>query len=54
MHAMGIVVDRHRGPPPGEDEIIALMGAEGLAPHGWRNAPGGTCGWREHGYEKVL
>jgi hypothetical protein len=29
---MGIVVDQHQGPPPCEDEIIALMRAEGLAP----------------------
>jgi hypothetical protein len=37
---MGIVVSRHQGPPPGEDEIIALMCADGLAPHAWGSAPG--------------
>lgn len=31
---MGIEVDRHQG-PPGESEIITLMRAEGLPPHGW-------------------
>src|SRR6266702_5919513 len=51
---MGIVVDRHQGPPLGENEIIALMRAEGLSPHGWGNAPGGTYGWHEHSYAKVL
>jgi hypothetical protein len=51
---MGIVVDRHQGPPPGEDDIIAMMRADGLAPHAWGNAPGDTYGWHEHGYEKLL
>ncbi len=51
---MGIVVERHHGAPPGEDEIVALLRAEGLAPHGWENAPGDRYGWHEHGYEKVL
>jgi hypothetical protein len=51
---MCIVVDRHQGPPPGEDDIIAMMRAEGLAPHAWGNAPGDTYGWHERGYEKVL
>lgn len=51
---MGIVVDRHQGPPPGEDDIIAMMRADGLAPHAWGNAPGDTYGSHEHGYEKVL
>ena len=51
---MGIVVDRHQGPPLDENEIIALMRTEGLAPHGWGNAPGDTYGWHEHSYEKVL
>ena len=51
---MSIVVDRHQGPPLDENEIIALMRADGLAPHGWGNAPGDTYGWHEHGYEKVL
>ena len=51
---MSIMVDRHQGPPPGENEIIALMRAEGLAPHAWGNAPGDTYCWDEHSYEKVL
>jgi quercetin dioxygenase-like cupin family protein len=51
---MGIVVDRHEGPTRDEKEIIALMRAEGLAPHGWENAPGDIYGWHEHSYEKVL
>jgi hypothetical protein len=51
---MGIVVDRHQGPPLDENEIIALMRAEGLAPQGWGNGPGDIYGWHEHGYEKVL
>jgi hypothetical protein len=29
-------------------------GPRGLSPHGWGNGPGDTCGWHEHGYEKVL
>ena len=36
---MDIVVDRHQGAAPGEDEIIARMRGEGLTPHGWGNAP---------------
>jgi mannose-6-phosphate isomerase-like protein (cupin superfamily) len=48
------VVDRHQGPPPGEDQIVARMRAEGLAPHGWGNGPGDVYDWHEHGYEKVL
>jgi quercetin dioxygenase-like cupin family protein len=51
---MGFVVDRHQGAPMGETEIIELMRADGLAPHGWGNAPGDTYGWHEHNYEKVL
>ena len=51
---MGIVVDRHQGPAPSEDEIVARMRGEGLAPHGWGNGPGDTYSWHEHGYEKVL
>jgi homogentisate 1,2-dioxygenase len=51
---VGIVVDRHQGPPPAESEIAALMRAEGLTPHGWGNAPDDTYGWHEHDYEKVL
>jgi len=51
---MGIVVDRHQGPPPGESEIIARMRGEGLTPQSWGNAPGDTYGWHEHSYEKVL
>ena len=51
---MGIVVDRHEGPPRDENEIIAQMRAEGLAPHGWGNAQGDTYGWHEHSYAKVL
>src|SRR5512135_2626227 len=47
-------VGRHDGTPPGEEEIAARMRAGGLSPHGWGNGPGGTCGWRGHGYEKVL
>ena len=47
-------VERHDGPPPGEDEIAARMRAEGLSPHGWGNGPGATYGWHEHGYEKML
>ena len=49
---MGIVIDRHQGPPLDENEIIALMRAEGLVPHGWGNAPGDTYGWHEHRYER--
>jgi quercetin dioxygenase-like cupin family protein len=51
---MGVVIDRHEGPPPTEDEIIAQMRSECLTPHGWGNAPGDTYGWHEHGYAKVL
>lgn len=51
---MSIMVDRDQGPPPGESEIIALMHAEGLAPHAGGNAPGDTYGWHEHSYEKAL
>jgi quercetin dioxygenase-like cupin family protein len=51
---MGVEISRHRGAPPGESEIIARMRAEGLAPHGWGNAPGDSYGWHEHSYEKVL
>ncbi len=51
---MGIVVDRHQGAPPSENEIMARMRAEGLTPQGWGNAPGDTYGWHEHSYEKVL
>src|SRR5262249_62166148 len=51
---MGFVIDRRQGPPPGENEVIALMRDEGLSPHGWGNAPGDTYGWHEHSYEKVL
>jgi hypothetical protein len=47
-------VERHDGAPPGEDEIVARMRAEGLSPHGWGNGPGDTYDWHEHGYEKVL
>jgi len=32
-------VERHDGAPPGEDEIVARMRAEGLSPHGWGNGP---------------
>ena len=45
---------RHHGTPPGEEEIAARMRAGGLSPHGRGNGPGDTCGWHEHGYEKVL
>jgi hypothetical protein len=45
---------RHDGTPPGEEEIAARMRAGGLSPHGRGNGPGDTCGWHEHGYEKVL
>lgn len=31
---MGIMVDRHWGPPMGESEITALMCTEGLTPLG--------------------
>jgi len=51
---MSIMVDRDQCPPPGESEIIALMRAEGLAPHVGGNAPGDTYGWHEHSYEKAL
>jgi quercetin dioxygenase-like cupin family protein len=51
---VGVAVDRHEGPPPGEDELAQRLRAEGLSPHGWGNAPGDTYGWHEHGYEKVL
>jgi hypothetical protein len=40
----GALVERHDGPPPGEDEIAARMRAEGLSPHGWGNGPGDTYG----------
>jgi hypothetical protein len=30
-HPIGIVVDRHHGSPPGENEIAARLPAEGLA-----------------------
>jgi hypothetical protein len=49
---MGIVVDQHQGLPPGEDDIIAMMRADGLSPHAWGNAPGDTYGRHEHGYER--
>lgn len=51
---MGMVVDRHNGPPPSEQDLAARLRAEGLVPHGWSNGPGGTYGWHEHAYEKVL
>jgi quercetin dioxygenase-like cupin family protein len=51
---MGVAVDRHSGPPPGEDELAGRLRAEGLSPHGWGNAPGDTYGWHQHDYEKVL
>ena len=51
---MDIVIDRHHGAPPTEEEIIARMREEGLTPYGWGNAPGDTYGWHEHSYEKVL
>jgi mannose-6-phosphate isomerase-like protein (cupin superfamily) len=51
---MDIVVHRHHGASPSEDEIIARMREDGLTPHGRGNAPGDTYGWHEHGYEKVL
>jgi hypothetical protein len=51
---MGVVVGRHQGPPLGENDIITMMRAQGLAPHAWGNAPGDTYGWHEHSYEKVL
>ena len=47
-------VERHDGTPPGDEEFAARMRAGGLSPHGWGNGPGHTCGWHEHGYEKVL
>jgi hypothetical protein len=34
MGAGACEVERHDGAPPGEDEIAARMGAEGLSPHG--------------------
>ena len=44
----GASVERHDGAPPGEDQIAARMGAEGLSPHGWGNGPGDTyCGCRK-------
>jgi mannose-6-phosphate isomerase-like protein (cupin superfamily) len=51
---MAVVVERHQGPPPAEDELVARMRAEGLAPHGWGNGAGDTYDWHEHAYEKVL
>jgi quercetin dioxygenase-like cupin family protein len=51
---MDVVVDRHSGAAPDEDELAARMRAEGLSPHGWGNAPGDTYGRHEHDYEKVL
>ena len=45
---------RQDGAPPGEDEAAARLRAGGLSPHGRGNGPGDTCGWHEHGYEKVL
>ncbi len=51
---MGVVVDRHEGGPPREEELAARMRAAGLAPHSWGNAPGDTYGWHEQSYEKVL
>jgi AraC-like ligand binding domain len=54
VYALGIVAGRRRGPPPGENGIIAVLRVGGLAPHAWGTAPGDTCGWHEHGYEKVL
>jgi mannose-6-phosphate isomerase-like protein (cupin superfamily) len=54
VSGMGVKVSRAGGPPPGEEEIVARMRAEGLDPRGWGNGPGDTYGWHEHGYEKVL
>ena len=51
---MGIVAGRHRGPPPGEDQIIAPMPADDLAPHAWGNGPADSYGWHEHSYGKLL
>ena len=35
----GTAVERNDGTPPGEDEIVAQMRAEGLSPHAWGNGP---------------
>ncbi len=51
---MGVMVDRHNGAVPGEDELVTRMRADGLSPHGWGNAPHDSYGWHEHSYEKVL
>ncbi|MGB9378031.1 MAG: hypothetical protein WCB04_11020 [Mycobacteriales bacterium] len=40
----------------GQDEEVVLdrIRAQGLLPQAWRNGPGETYGWHEHGYPKVL
>ena len=43
FHATGIVIDRHEGPPPGENDIIAIMRAEGLAPQAATVSAGGAA-----------
>lgn len=58
FHATGIVTDLHEGPPPGENDIIAIMRAEALAPaSGHRRRRRGRCiepaakldaGWVKH------
>jgi quercetin dioxygenase-like cupin family protein len=39
---------------PGQREIEARMGEEGLNPHTWGNEPGYEYEWHSHGYHKVL
>ncbi|MGH3328661.1 MAG: cupin domain-containing protein [Streptomycetales bacterium] len=49
-----VVVPWPEGTPPTEDEVLHLMGRDGLHAQAWGNAPGDTYGWHEHGYHKTL
>ncbi len=42
------------GSPPTREDLEERLGAEGLDPHWWSNAPGDEYGWHSHGYHKVL
>lgn len=48
---MGIQVSCHQGAPSRENDIVVMIRAKGLAPHGWGDAPRDTYDWHEHSYE---
>lgn len=45
-----------RGEAAGQDEatVLDLIRGRGLRPQAWRNGPGESYGWHEHGYRKIL